>query len=75
MFEFGHLRCCVVIAGEPHLGRAAARLNMTQPPLPRQIQLLEHALAIPLLERTRRSVRWLTSADERGRGCTRRFLG
>jgi len=57
MFELSQLRCFVTVAEELHFGRAAARLNMTQPPLSRQVQLLEHALGILLLERTSRSVR------------------
>lgn len=57
MFELSQLRCFVAVAEELHFGRAATRLNMTQPPLSRQVQLLEHALEILLLERTSRSVR------------------
>lgn len=57
MFELSHLRSFVVVAEELHFGRAATRLHMTQPPLSRQIQLLEHQVGAELLDRTNRNVR------------------
>jgi DNA-binding transcriptional LysR family regulator len=57
MFDLSQLRCFVTVAEGLHFGRAAARLNMTQPLLSRQIQVLEHITDAPLLERTSPSVR------------------
>ena len=56
MFTFDQLAGFIAVAEELHFGRAAERLNMTQPPLSRQIQKLEKIIGTELLERDNRKV-------------------
>lgn len=55
--ETRELAYFVVVGEEQHIGRAAERLGMAQPPLSRAIKKLERRVGVPLLERAGRGVR------------------
>ena len=63
MLDLELVRSFAVLATELHFGRAARKLNLSQPPLSRRIQSLEAFLGVTLFERDRRSVS-LTAAGK-----------
>jgi DNA-binding transcriptional LysR family regulator len=68
-----HLWLFLAVAEEQHFGRAAKRLGMSQPPLTQQIQTLEAALKVTLLERSRRGAH-LTAAGAAILPAVRKFV-
>jgi LysR family transcriptional regulator, benzoate and cis,cis-muconate-responsive activator of ben and cat genes len=54
--DIRQLKYFIAVAEEGHIGRAAARLHLSQPALSRQIQLMEAAAGAELVTRTPRGV-------------------
>ncbi|MDD2705697.1 MAG: LysR family transcriptional regulator [Acidocella sp.] len=63
MLELRHLKYFAAVAKEQNIGRAALSLNISQPPLTRQIQQLEKLIGAPLFIRSMKGVE-LTAAGQ-----------
>lgn len=64
----------LAVAEEQHFGRAAQKLNMSQPPLTEQIKVLEQSLKLQLFERSRRGTQ-LSPAGAAILPAVRQFAG
>jgi len=71
--DFKHLRAFLTVADTGNVTRAAEVLNLVQPAVSRQIQLLEEDLGVPLFDRGRHGM-ILTEAGQALQGYARRAM-
>src|ERR1700744_3133074 len=62
--EMRHLRCLIAVAEVQLFGRAAQRLNLSQPPVSLAIKELEAELGVTLFERSSRRIALTREGEE-----------
>src|SRR5689334_13814807 len=62
--DLRQLKYFIAVAEERNFGRAAARLHVSQPPITRQIKMLEEELGVLLFERTHFGVNVTPAGEE-----------
>ena len=68
-FTLEQIRTFLTVASREHITQAAKALGLSQPAVTQQVQLLERALGVPLLERIGRGVRLSEAGEEVAAAC------
>lgn len=68
-FTIEQIRTFLIVAGREHITEAAKVLGLSQPAVTQQVQLLERALGVPLLDRLGRGVRLSEAGEDVAAAC------